>query len=457
MLKRFTGFGVFAPLWAFVLLAITAVSAQTQEKPKGDFVSFQKQVAPIFRSSCIGCHSDKTSMGGLSLVSYAKTIKGGKGGAQLVPGKSAESRLVKYILGTALPKMPIGGSLKPIEIDLIKRWIDQGARIDPSLPDTVAPLPIAMPMLDVPAPVHALLFSPDNKSLVVGTYQQVQFFNLATHARERVWAGHQDAVRTLTFTKDGKRLVAGGGSPGTGGEIRVLNLETGKTDLTLGEHSDIVNGVAVTPDDKKLISASTDKSIRIWDLATGKLLSNLRDHADAVFSLSISPDGKYMTSSSADRSVKVWDVAAARRLYSLSAHEDWIYSVTLSPDGKRFVSTSADGSAKLWNFGTSDSGTVFGIRHEGAVLASAFSPDSQRFATASADKLVKLWKLDGNNFQTFKDAKDWVYSVCFSPNGKWLAGGTWDGSILLWNIETGKLETVLSTRNSKPTASIPAK
>lgn len=448
MLKRF----VFV-----CALLLASVAVQAQEKPKGDSISFQKQIAPIFRASCIGCHSDKTSMGGLSLVSYAKTMKGGKGGAQVIAGKSTESRLVKYLLGTAQPKMPIGGSLKPTEIELIKHWIDQGARIDPSLPDTVAPAPIAMPRLDVPAPVNALLFTQDGKSLVVGTYQQVQFFNVATHELERVWSGHADAVRALAFTKDGKRLIAGGGTPGTSGEIRVLNLETDKVELTLGEHSDIVNSVAVTPNNKKLLSASTDKSIRIWDLTTGKLLNTLRDHADAVFSLSLTPDGKYMTSSSADRSVKVWDVEAARRLYSLNAHEDWIYNVTLSPDGRRFVSTSADSSAKLWNFDPSNSGTVFGMRHEGPVLASAFSADSKNFATTSADKVVKLWKLDGNNFKTFKEAKDWLYAVCFSPDGKLLAAGAWDGTILLWNIESGKLEATLSTRNAKPKPPIPAK
>ena len=156
--------------------------------------------------------------------------------------------------------------------------------------------------------------------------------------------------------------------------------------MTLGEHSDIVNSVVVTPNNKKLLSASTDRSIRIWDFTNGKLLSTMRDHADAVFSISLTPDGKYLTSSSADRSVKVWDVEAARRLSSLNAHEDWIYNVTLSPDGRRFVSASADGSAKLWNFDPNNSGTAFGMRHEGAVLASAFSADSKNFATTSADR-----------------------------------------------------------------------
>ena len=59
-----------------------------------------------------------------------------------------------------------------------------------------------------------------------------------------------------------------------------------------------------------------------------------------------------------------------------------------------------------------------------------------------------------NNFKTLKEAKDWVYAVCFSPDGKTVVGGTWDGSILIWNVESGKLEATLSTRNPKTTAPV---
>ncbi|MCX6379670.1 MAG: hypothetical protein NT023_09380 [Armatimonadetes bacterium] len=425
------------------LLALLTCSG-VQAQSKGDLISFQKQISPIFRASCIGCHSEKSAMGGLILTSYAKTMKGGKGGAQVIPGKSAESRLVKYLIGTAQPKMPIGGSLKTAEIDLIKKWVDQGAKIDPSLPDTQAPPPLKMPMRATPAPVTALLFL-DNKTLLVGTYKQVQFWNIETKTMEKVWDGHADNVRSLALTKSGKRLVAAGGSPGAGGEIRVLNLETSATVLTLNEHSDIVNTVVITPDDKKIISASTDKSIKIWEMETGKLLNTLRDHADAVYGLAITPNGKVLASCSADRSVKVWNLDTAKRIYSLDAHDDWIFSLAISPNGSRLISTSADSSAKLWNFGEGGSGVAFGIGHSGAALASAFASDNQRFATASADKSIKLYRADGNNYKTLTDAKDWVYSVRYSPNDKLLVGGTWDGSILIWNTDTFKLETTLST------------
>src|SRR5207244_6508234 len=87
-------------------------------------VSFSTDVLPIFQASCVGCHGNNNPQGGLTLTAYAIAMKGGKGGPEIVPGKSADSRLVKFLLGTLQPKMPLNGALKPAEISLIRRWID---------------------------------------------------------------------------------------------------------------------------------------------------------------------------------------------------------------------------------------------------------------------------------------------------------------------------------------------
>jgi len=72
-------------------------------------------------------------------------------------------------------------------------------------------------------------------------------------------------------------------------------------------------------------------------------------------------------------------------------------------------------------------------------------------ATASADKSVKLWTVsDGNNQRTLTDARDWIYVVRFSPDGKRLVAGTWDGAVLLWNVADGKLEGRISTLHPSP-------
>src|ERR1051326_244091 len=63
---------------------------------KSAALSFHKDVMPIFTASCVGCHNDKNPSNGLTLTSFSALLKGGKGGKEIAPGKSGDSRLVKY-------------------------------------------------------------------------------------------------------------------------------------------------------------------------------------------------------------------------------------------------------------------------------------------------------------------------------------------------------------------------
>jgi WD40 repeat protein len=417
-------------------------------------VSFHREVLPIFRAACVGCHGEKNPSSGLNLTSYVSLMRGGKGGAPVVPGKSGDSRLVKYLLGTLQPKMPVGGALKTAEIDRIRQWIDAGAKVDAPIAATGAPAAPAMPMFAAPTPVTALAFSPDNKTLAVGAYKEVQFWDVETRRLAHVWRGHADTIHALVFSRDGKWLAAGGGTPGVSGEVRLWDVGAGREARILGEHTDVVNALAFDPKGSRIASGSVDKTIRVWEVATGKALATLRDHSDAVWGVAYSPDGKYLVSSSADRSVKVWDAATWKRLYSIAAHEDTVYAVEFSPDGRSLLSSSGDQSAKVWTFGPESSGLARVLAgHHLAVLAATFAPDGKVVATASADKSVKLWTAaDGKNTITLGDPKDWVYTVRFSPDRKHLAAGTWSGDVLLWNAADGKLEGALSTMRFPPPA-----
>lgn len=431
-------------------------------------ISFHKDILPIFRSACVGCHGMNSPAGGLSLASYASLIKGGKGGSPLTIGKGADSRLVKLLLGTMQPKMPPGGSLKQIDIDRIKQWIDAGAKTDAAIPESglsksklgskpgepivpaVAHHTAVGSFVLVPTPVTSLAFSADGKTLAVGSYQQVQFWDTASQKLLQTWNGHTDAVRSLSFSKDGKWLAAGGGLPTISGEIRLWDVAAGHESQVVEAHPDVVNAVAFSPDGKLIVSGSGDKSIKVWQLPSGKLSATLRDHSDGVLSAVFSPDGKYLASSGMDKSMKVWDISTGKRIYSITAHDDIVTDTEFSLDGKKLISSSADKSVKIWSFGTDSSNQLKALTgHKAGILAATFSPDGQTAATASADKSVKIWNVSsGGNSLSFSDAKDWVYTIKYSPDGKLLAAGTWDGQVLLWNTANAKLMGKLSTLRS---------
>jgi len=107
---------------AVVYTWLPFVAAQSQ-------ADFKRDVEPIFAARCNQCHGAKKAAGQLRLDVKAAAMKGGISGPVIVPGKSKESRLLARILGEGgEARMPMGGDpLKNEQIELIRKWIDQGA------------------------------------------------------------------------------------------------------------------------------------------------------------------------------------------------------------------------------------------------------------------------------------------------------------------------------------------
>src|SRR5262249_50931489 len=107
----------------FLFLLARAAPAAAQPVP-----DFEREVWPVLRSSCLACHSAAAPHAELRLDSRAGLLKGGVSGPAAVPGKSAESLLVKRLRGEGAPlRMPPGQPLPDATIGVLASWIDAGA------------------------------------------------------------------------------------------------------------------------------------------------------------------------------------------------------------------------------------------------------------------------------------------------------------------------------------------
>ncbi|MCY4596065.1 MAG: PSD1 and planctomycete cytochrome C domain-containing protein [Bryobacterales bacterium] len=97
--------------------------------PVARSVDFSTDIQPLFRERCTMCHGGEQQSSGLRLDREVDALQGGYSGSVIVPGASAESKLIRLVAGVDgdLQMPPVGDRLTPRQIGLLRAWIDQGA------------------------------------------------------------------------------------------------------------------------------------------------------------------------------------------------------------------------------------------------------------------------------------------------------------------------------------------
>ena len=250
---------------------------------------------------------------------------------------------------------------------------------------------------------------------------------------------HQDAVTSVAFSPDGRRIVSGS----TDNTLRLWDANTGKAiGAPLQGHGGLVNSVAFSPDGRRIVSGSTDNTLRLWDANIGKALgAPLQGHEGPVTSVAFSPDGRRIVSGSSDNTLRLWDVTTGEAInVSQQEHKGAVMSVAFSPDGRRIASGSFDKTLRLWDATTGQPIGVPQQEHKSYVMSVAFSPDGRRIVSGSWDNTLRLW--DANPDQAIgpplQGHNGWVASVALSPDGRRIVSGSWDKTLRLWDAKTGE-------------------
>ncbi len=195
-----------------------------------------------------------------------------------------------------------------------------------------------------------------------------------------------------------------------------------------------------------------------------QLVIDPHGHSDMVMNVIFSPDGSTLVSVSRDKTIRVWDVKSGEPLKTFRGQlgqgpEGMLYAGALSPDGKilalggfldRFGGKRV-GNIRLLEL---ESGEQIGLLtgHENIVTTLAFSPDGTWLASGSADRSIKIWNLsdpyalDEDEGVQLPDAhQDRVQQLVFSPNGGTLVSASYDGTLRLWEFSahsSGSLKEV---------------
>jgi hypothetical protein len=466
---------------ALTLLLLCANSAPADAQgPKADApVSFINDVAPILKENCFACHDSKKRKGKLDMTTYESFRKGGHKEDPIDPSSPEDSLILDMLKSTGADRMPpkeAGEPLPKAKIDVIERWIKQGAKLDAGL-TAKADLPRELRIrwkppsppdaYKYPANVNAVLFSPDGKKLLAGGYHEITVWDIDQARLEKRLYLRSQRAHGILFLPDGKLVVAGG-RPGQEGDVRVydLNADTGKEVngvrvldgvndpkvlvKVLLDADDSIFALALSNDGKKLAAGGFDRLVRVWDISAGidqaQMEPPIENHADCVFAVAFSPDGKYLLTGSRDKTAKVWDLIAKESLLTFPDHQQYVWGVAMNNQGTSGFSVGEDGNLRTWR--ATDKEKQIGKqirvlgRHDKAIFKLALHGDSKNplLATAGDDGTVKLWNPDkGSLLKTLTGQKGWVIALAISNDGQLVASGTGEGEVRVWRTGDGSL------------------
>ncbi len=280
-----------------------------------------------------------------------------------------------------------------------------------------------------------------------------------------VYEGHSNAVRTLDFLP-GTSIFFSGGSDGKllkwdlstesnkpstilsgrniidvidvtpngkwllfaerGNGLNLINLSgnTGSPDQMTGSDKNI-RTIAVAPDNNTVYTAGFDNYIEIWNI-TVRSAKKLTDTESMVNSLAVSPGGDLLAGAMRNGKTMIWKLKDNMKSLAISTNEnDAVQSVRFSQGGSLLACGTLSG--KIMIFRTSDLSLVNTFNgHKARVTSLEFSPDGEKLVSGSYDGTVILWDLTGSSGQpiTLTDNAGFVFTVGFSPDGNYFLSGS---------------------------------
>jgi len=115
------------PIFLVLTVSLAPIRGDNSKPGAAEIEFFEKEIRPLLVERCQKCHGEKKTSGGLSLTSRTSILQGGNTGPAVVPGKPAESLLIKAINHAGDLKMPEKEKLPPKDIDRLTKWVAQGA------------------------------------------------------------------------------------------------------------------------------------------------------------------------------------------------------------------------------------------------------------------------------------------------------------------------------------------
>ncbi|XP_036340841.1 F-box-like/WD repeat-containing protein ebi [Rhagoletis pomonella] len=249
-------------------------------------------------------------------------------------------------------------------------------------------------------------------------------------------------VTSLDWNCDGTLLATGSYD----GYARIWKTD-GRLASTLGQHKGPIFALKWNKRGNFILSAGVDKTTIIWDASTGQCTQQFSFHNAPALDVDWQTNVSF-ASCSTDQRIHVCRLGSDVPIKTFKGHTNEVNAIKWCPQGHLLASCSDDMTLKIWSM-KQDKCCHDLQAHSKEIYTIKWSPTGPGtqnpntnliLASASFDSTVRLWDVDrGSCIHTLTKHTEPVYSVAFSPDGKYLASGSFDKCVHIWSTQSGQL------------------
>jgi WD40 repeat protein/uncharacterized caspase-like protein len=316
--------------------------------------------------------------------------------------------------------------------------------------------------------IAAVALSPDGKfallggndhpgrrgAITAGNANSLKLFDLNKGEIVREFVGHTYLIRSIAFTPDGRYALSGSeGEP----SLILWEISTGKP-IRFFESASHIQALAILPDGSSALTVGSNPVLQLWDLRTGalsKAFGKSLEGNSGVLRASVA-HGRYLVAAGPRKTIKLWDLRTGFTFKASTNNAGQVATLVGARKLPIIASGSEEEGLKIWK--VPELVAVKTLRtNDDYVTSAALSPDGTLAAVGNEDGTLNIWDVTAakllNTFKRTNRVRDsgapesaltnYVSSVAFSANGRFVLTGYQDGRIGIFHASTAKRERFL--------------